>query len=123
MKIVMNYPGGVISVNSYKYYKTRGIKTETRQWMEDLVEKVTHHDDGASIAGKPVRVKLFGRFKNNANCPDLHNLHKVIGDALQVALLINDRYISFEDTGFDIGYKEPVIEIEINLAGEASGGQ
>ncbi len=90
MRITAMYIGGDLSVNRYKIkdrtgHATKKTKKHVEAWMEDLAETVRSHKDLHSVVGRPVTVKLSGKFRDE-RFPDLHNLHKVIGDALGPAL-------------------------------------
>ena len=117
VEVVMPYMGGRLSVNSMKI--VRGGRRmcnfpEVDDWMDDLVEKVKY------LRGKlkpPVRVHLFGRFSDKRH-PDMHNLHKVVGDALQKGLGINDKEILISDKGYNLGWPKQEIVITIEVPSE-----
>ena len=118
MKVTMPYIGRSLSVNCYKIVGKRGLRTnktrpETERWMNQLISKVKDNSELEMVFGKPVVVELFGKFEDRRSTPDIHNLHKVIGDALQVALDIDDKFIKFEDKGFELGFPFPSLEIFI----------
>lgn len=101
----------LISVNKYKIVKggrpTNKTRPEVEQWMGELADRVRHLE-----LAPPILIKLSGKFKDY-RIPDLANLHKVIGDALQEGLRINDQDFFFHDTGVDVGYPNPTLIIEI----------
>jgi len=114
-QIVMPYIGFHLSVNAMKIMR-RGRRgpnfPEVDDWMFQLALKVSH------LKGQfkpPIRVRLFGRFRDNRH-PDLHNLHKVIGDALEKGLGVDDKYILISDGGFELGHEKQ--ELVIALEGE-----
>jgi len=111
MKVTMPYIGQVLSVNSYKLTigkrRTSRTRTEVTVWMWELADAVA----GCKFI-PPITVKIFGKFRDG-RVPDLDNLHKVIGDALKVGLGIDDRHFIFVDLGYETGYLDPAIEIDI----------
>ena len=108
-KIVMPYIGGILSENSYKYL-TKRTKPYVRYWMRGLKEKVEALD--VPKAGS-YEIRLYGRFTDERSTPDLSNLHKVIGDALEEGLQINDKHFRFIDEGYSLGHFDPQLEITI----------
>ena len=72
---------------------------EVDDWMFELASKVSHLKGKLEI---PVKVRLFGKFRDERR-PDLHNLHKVLGDALERGLEVNDKDILISDEGFSLG--------------------
>ena len=113
-RVVMPYIGGHLSVNSMKI--VRGGRRmanfpEVDDWMFELASKVE------PLRGKvkpPIKVRLFGKFRDNRH-PDLHNLHKCIGDALERGLDINDKYILISDEGFELGHEEQELVITVEV--------
>lgn len=64
---------------------------------------------------QPVQIQLSGRFMDK-RVPDLANLHKVIGDALEAALGINDKHFLFRDLGYTIDKNaDPKLYIRIKV--------
>ena len=116
-RVVMPYTGGRLSVNAMKIVRA-GRRThrnfaEVDDWIFQLALKVSH------LKGQlkpPIKVRLFGKFKDNRH-PDLHNLHKIIGDALEKGLGVNDKDILISDEGFELGHmnQELVITLEDNV--------
>lgn len=111
--IVMPYIGGCLSVNAMKIVRA-GRRThrnfpEVDDWMFELASKVEH------LRGKfklPIRVRLFGKFRDNRH-PDLHNLHKIIGDGLERGLGVNDKDILISDEGFELGHMDQELVITL----------
>jgi len=83
-----------LSVNRYK--TALGItRHEVKDWMGQLAWVVQW---ALEISMKPpIKVRVEGEFKNKRSTPDLHNLHKVICDAVQDGLLIDDKHFQVED--------------------------
>ena len=111
---MMPYIGGCLSVNSMKIVRA-GRRThrnfpEVDDWMSELASKVEHLRDKLKL---PIKVRLFGKFRDERH-PDLHNLHKAIGDALEQGLGVNDKYILISDEGLELGHEnqELVITLE-----------
>ena len=107
----MHYIGGDLSVNRYKW--GRFTKPVVKEWMRDLalVIRVVVSAQG-SVFTPPITVTVGGCFRDKRSSPDLHNLHKVIGDALEDGLGINDKEFRFVDGESSYGCKEPYIIIE-----------
>ena len=114
--IVLPYIGRVLSINHYRYRRTGPIRRETKRWMDDLAQRVADlwaKQDAPSI----LYVKLSARFRDRRSAPDLANLHKVIGDAIEAGLAkagkpLDDRYYRFEDEGFTTDkHQEPQVYI------------
>ena len=110
----MPYIGGVLSVNHYKHKGGIYTKREVKNWMDALALL-----DNSKLRGKKVRfpviIHIHGLFKDK-RVPDLANLHKVVGDALEVALDINDKHFRFVDEGYMIDkgrLPELIIGIEV----------
>ena len=113
-QVIMPYIGGCLSVNAMKIVRagrrTHRNRPEVDYWMFELASKVEH------LRGEiktPIKVKLFGKFRDNRH-PDLHNLHKCLGDALEKGLRVNDKDILISDEGFELGHmdQELVITLE-----------
>jgi hypothetical protein len=111
-KITVDYIGGVLSDNSYKFL-TKGTRPFVKRWMRELSEKVEALS--IPILDIPVVISIFGRFTDDRR-PDLANLHKVIGDAIKVGLGIDDKDFIFRDRGWSLGNSEQ--ELDIFIEGE-----
>jgi Holliday junction resolvase RusA-like endonuclease len=109
--VTMHYIGGILSVNRYKT-REGAVKSQVQRWMEDLAWAVSFEWRKKRLE-PPIRVRLDGYFKD-PRVPDLHNLHKVIGDALENGLGINDREFRFEDGEVRVGVHEPVLRITLS---------
>jgi len=112
MKVVMPYIGGVLSVNDYKVRGKGGVATNKTKrvveiWMGELAEKVR-----GSGFGRNLKIELFGHFYDD-RAPDLHNLHKVIGDAVKEGLVVDDKEFKFIDLGYDTGHNRPTLDITL----------
>jgi len=114
VEIPMPYIGSCLSVNHYKvgkYYTRR----ETAEWMLALQAQARYHLRNSVVKFPPI-IHLSGIFKDKRSCPDLHNLHKTIGDALEPAFGINDREFRFIDEGYTIDKsKDPMLIIGIEV--------
>ena len=117
MKIIefsMPYIGGVLSVNRYKHKGGIYTKREVKQWMDALAILANNNLRKEKVK-VPVIIHITGLFKDK-RVPDLANLHKVIGDALETALDINDKHFRFVDEGYEINKRflpEIIIGIEV----------
>jgi len=94
-KITMPYIGSALSINHWYYERTRKNTKEDAKWMADLAEKAAEIPPTFRLY--PVTVELRGTFKDRRSVPDLHNLHKVIGDALANGLGMDDVDFRFAD--------------------------
>lgn len=108
--INISYPGSVISINHYKHgWYT---KKECRAWMDGLGWMVKEYHIETWLL--PITVKVSGVFKDKRSVPDLHNLLKVICDAIEAVTGINDRGYRTETGDAVIDKtKEPELTIEI----------
>ncbi len=110
--IEMDYIGKELSVNHYKW--GRYTKTETKNWMEELGWKLRpYHIEDWKL---PLTVQCDGHFKDERR-PDLHNLSKVILDAIEEATGINDKHMRWKD-GYVLIGEEPKLIITIFEGGE-----
>lgn len=121
MNIVMPYIGGCLSCNNYKIVGRGGrptncTKPEVRTWMTDLASKVSKYKSDLPMEERvgwtPITIRLTGYFVDG-RVPDLHNLHKVIGDAIKEGLQVDDKTFNFVDVGYETGSNSPFLEIEI----------
>ena len=80
-----------VSVNRNK--TQRGIiRSDVKQWMSELTWAIRLMAAAENIEWKaPLYVKIGGEFKDKRSTPDLHNLSKVICDAIEDATEVNDR--------------------------------
>jgi len=97
-KIMIRYPGSVISVNHYLGRRKDGgvyVKREAQEFMAELgwLVKPYHIEDWKL----PLEVWCYGKFKDKRSTPDLSNLSKCINDALQEVSEVNDQYILWHD--------------------------
>ena len=108
VKIEIDYPGSIISVNHYKF-KGRYTKRETLEWMDELgwAVRPLHLEEWKL----PISVRCDGRFESKRSQPDLSNLSKVILDAIEEATGVNDRDMRWQDG--DVTYGEPTLWITI----------
>ncbi len=111
LMIDMEYIGGVLSVNHYKY-QGRFTKPSVRQWMDELALVISQIARDKKFK-PPVTIKVDGFFADQRATPDLHNLHKVIGDAVEQGLGINDRDFRFQDGEVEIGANKPWLRITL----------
>lgn len=116
LDIKVPYPGSCLSVNHYKYYRSglRRTKTETRHWMEQFIALIQPKLLIHTKEFESATITLEGYFKDKRS-PDLANLHKVIGDALQEAICLNDKYFDFVDKGCQFGCVKPFLSMVIMI--------
>ena len=110
--IAIPYIGGVLSVNRYTFHGGHKIRPQVSDWMDTLAGRASELFNGREVPD-PLIVRLSATFRDN-RVPDLANLHKVIGDALQRALPLNDRFYRFVDEGYAVdATKEPTLYIRL----------
>ena len=112
-EIRMDYIGGILSENEYKFL-TKRTKPMVRMWMSQLSEKVKQAEIPES---KYYTIGVFGRFYDERR-PDISNLFKVISDAIQKGLGVDDKWFRMEDRGYELGVFEQ--ELVITIEGEKS---
>jgi len=118
-KIVIREPyiGSVLSVNHCYFTNKRGqrlLYPEAKNWMEALAWDVIAAIE-CNTQNLPLKVTVSGVFKDQRSVPDLHNLDKLIMDAVALGTGVNDRYIGFETGSSTIG-ETPELIIEISGA-------
>ena len=111
-QVVMPYIGGILTDNAYKY-ANRSTKPIVKIWKGELTTKVKEivPEEERGIE-RDYRIHLFGRFTDERR-PDLANLHKIIGDAVEKGLGVKDKHFFFVDEGYDLGYTDPELVITI----------
>lgn len=113
------YIGKVISVNHYlgkrKSHYGFYVKGETKAWMDELGWKIkSAHIEEWNL---PLTVKCDGLFRDGRSTPDLSNLSKVVLDAIQEAIGVNDVNMRWHDGTVKIdSNKEPTLWITIEEA-------
>lgn len=116
LTIVMPYIGGCLSVNAYQVRigtrLTTKIKPEVKRWMGQLEEK----SRGFKHNGR-MRVYVAGKF-TDARVPDIHNLSKVILDAIKKGVELDDKDIDFTSNGYVTGVVKPVLVITLESGNE-----
>lgn len=108
-EIVMPYIGSILSENNYKYHLTKKTKPFVRMWMRDLANKVKLLEVPRS---ESYEVGVFGRFSDDRR-PDISNLFKVISDAVQDGLEVNDKHFRLVDRGYTLGHWDPELVITV----------
>jgi len=107
-----------LSVNSYKIMgrggrHTTATKPHVTEWMNELADKIREHELFNEFFGTPATIYVKGFFVDD-RAPDIHNLAKVICDAIEPAIGVNDKNIRFKDEGYETGYiSDPHLEIEL----------
>ena len=118
MKIVIQMPYiKDLSVNHYLGRRKGGgyyVKQEVKDWKEEFGWKIKQYHGTKPIEDwkLPLTVKCSGTFKDKRSQPDLHNLSKVILDAIEETTGINDRDMRWRDGNVYYG-KEPRLYITI----------
>lgn len=107
------YEGKHCSVN-HAYIRGRYLRPASRRWRDNLA---LYLKAGINIKRitftPPLKIWLYGYFKDKRSRPDLDNLCKLVGDAIQAATGINDREFLWELEGSQMGHKRPLIRIRI----------
>ena len=118
IQIFIPYIGKGLSVNHYKP-DGRHTLPEVTEWMSILATLARWELNKGYKVKVPVIIHLYGRFKDNRSTPDLHNLHKVIGDALkQVEYIPDDKEFLFQDEGYSIDkLADPELIIGVDVEG------
>jgi len=98
-----------LSNNSYKIPGTYTTKGAVKVWMNELAGKVSKK---SIPVAKEYKIVLKGYFKDKRH-PDIHNLHKVVGDSLKMVLPVDDKYYLFEDREPVLGNLAEYLVIEI----------
>jgi len=111
--VTMQYIGGVLSENSYKF-KTRGTKPFVKLWIRELAEKVRLLEVPKV---EKYEVGIFGKFSDERR-PDVPNLFKIVLDAVAKGLDINDKNFTAKDNGYSLGFFDPELVITIVPEGE-----
>ncbi len=95
LKVEIEYPGSIISVNHYKYAGGIYTKPEAQAFMTELgwLIKSSHIEEWEL----PLTVRCDGVFKDKRSQPDLSNLSKVILDAIEETTGVNDRDMRWQD--------------------------
>jgi len=114
----MPYIGKRLSVNHYmgkNKYGAMFIYPEVVQWMQALTARANYHLRNSKVKLPPT-IHLSGIFKDKRSMIDLSNGHKIISDALEQSLGINDREFRFVDEGYTIDKsKLPMLIIGIEV--------
>lgn len=112
------YEGKHCSVN-HAYIRGRYLRPASRRWRDNLALFLRAK---LNILGveftPPLTISLYGYFKDKRSRPDLDNLCKLIGDAIQAATGINDAEFLWELEGSAVGHKRPLIRISIRGSDE-----
>src|SRR3972149_3725552 len=104
-RVTMSYIGGILSENSYKFL-SRGTKPYVKMWMRELSGKVGLLK--VPSAGS-YEIRVFGKFTDERR-PDISNLFKVISDAIQEGLVVNDKHFRMIDSGYRLGFLDQELE-------------
>jgi len=112
-RIKISYLGGILSVNAYKRsnFSTKGV---VKAWRTKLSEEIRNSN---IPPGKSYYVGVRGLFRDERR-PDVSNLFKVISDAIQDGLQVNDKHFQLHDEGYEIGHEKQMIQITIYPLGD-----
>ena len=115
IEVAIPYIGSVISVN-HAYIHGRFLRPAAKSWRDVLamIVKMEMAEKEIGDLTPPLTVMVEGRFRNWRSAPDLHNLHKLIADAVQMATRINDKHIRMADGERWASSEEPMIFVEIS---------
>ena len=98
----------------------RALRKKAKKWRDNLALQMVAALKGvANPPSPPITIYLHGHFAKKRKPPDLSNLHKLIGDAVQAATGINDREFRWHDLGYRVGgsAKEAFLRITIRWGG------
>ena len=98
-----------LSDNLYKIHNTYTTKGSVKSWMNLLADRIL---PACIPEAGSYRIWVKGYFIDRRH-PDIHNLHKVIGDALKQVLPKDDKYYIFQDEESEIGIISEYIRIGI----------
>lgn len=104
LKVEMPY-FGQLSENNYKL-PNRCTKPEVKAWMRELANKVSH------LPKADYTIGVHGCFLDERR-PDIPNLFKVILDAVQDGIGINDKHFQAMDEKYELGWFQPKLVITI----------
>lgn len=112
--IKIDYPGDCISVNHYLGRRKGGgyyVKQEAKDWIEEFqwLLKKCHLEEYKL----PIEVTCSGYFKDERSAPDLCNLSKIIMDAIEELIEVDDKDFRWHDGMRIIGVKEPYLLIAL----------
>lgn len=101
---------------SVNYYRTKDgrVKSDVKQWRDELAFIIKANMNAQDLEFKtPLKVRVDGQFKDKRSMPDLHNLLKVVCDAVEKGLGIDDRQY-FTETGQPEVGPEPKVIVAIS---------
>lgn len=120
--IRMDYPGGVISVNSCYRSDGRGgkkLKTEAKLWRERLRDGIAWLLIAQSLKfavwEQRVLVQIDGEYTDANHATDVDNLQKLTWDAIKVAIKVDDRHFQPTPGIVTYGVAIPAIVVTIRL--------
>ena len=107
-EILVPYVGGILSENMYKR-QTRQTRPYVRLWMKELAKKVKELEVAEC---ETYEIGVFGKFTDERR-PDIQNLFKIISDAIEDGLGVNDKHFRMVDKGYELGHIDPELVITI----------
>lgn len=117
--VSMNYPGKVISVN-HCYTHTGGrvyLRGEARRWRDTLADGIGWTLYEAGLRGvalaRPILVRIDASYTDEAHATDPTNLRKLVDDAVEAALGVNDRHVQPERGTTCYGAAIPMIVVTV----------
>jgi len=114
--LVMPYIGKNLSVNSYRLSGKKGqqylIKSSVKGWMVELAKKA--EELKYLNLSPPLVITVSSKFLDRLNSVDPDNLSKVICDALERGLGMNDKDFRYRVGTVAYGYTDPILEIEVS---------
>ena len=105
------------SVNSYKIVgkggrHTNATKPSVIAWMCELADRIREHPDFTEYYGSPCSIYVKGFFWDD-RAPDVHNFFKVIADAIEPAIGVNDKYLKCIDENYETGHERQKLVIRL----------
>jgi len=99
----------------------RALRKGAQKWRDNLALQIMAAIPAVPVPpSPPIHILLYGHFVNKRACPDLSNLHKLIGDAVQAATDINDREFRWHDLGYRVGGSAREAFLRITIKWEES---
>jgi len=117
--VPMDYPGAVISVNHcYAHVNGRVVlRSEAKRWRDTLAESLGWTLYEAGLRGvplaRPILVRIDASYTDEAHATDPTNLRKLVDDAVEAALGVNDRHVQPERGVTCYGAAIPMIVVTV----------
>lgn len=117
--VSMDYPGAVVSVNHcYRHANGRKyLHAAAKRWRDTLAESLGWTLYEAGLRGvplaRPILVRIDASYVDEAHATDPTNLRKLVDDAVEAALGVNDRHVQPERGVVCYGVAIPSITVTV----------